>query len=193
MTKEEFWTWFKANKTGIQEFILKEPRNYDIYEELTNTLKEYNELLIPELTMSVNDKFILVISCDGIRDGIPSVQSLTEGIEPIENWEIQKFRQPGPMEFIPVNGHRVKRSSIYIKWKQTTSQKYDITLVINSVPTGGNTDEIAAFLHLDHTIGEYNSMTRIEGIEVKRLGFFQSKKGLKTLDEFKIELDNNPV
>jgi len=44
---------------------------------------------------------------------------------------------------------------------------------------------------MDHTIGELNAMTRIEGVEIKKLGLFQSKKELKTLDELKIELDEN--
>jgi len=42
-----------------------------------------------------------------------------------------------------------------------------------------------------HTIGEYAAMTRIESVKFKNLGFFQDKKGLKTLDDLKAEMDKS--
>ena len=44
---------------------------------------------------------------------------------------------------------------------------------------------------MDHTIGEYNSMTKVCGAKMNKLGFFQSKEGLQDLDDLKIELDTN--
>ena len=44
---------------------------------------------------------------------------------------------------------------------------------------------------MDHTIGEYISMTKIANAQINKLGLFQSKKGLKNLDDLKIELDSN--
>jgi hypothetical protein len=43
----------------------------------------------------------------------------------------------------------------------------------------------------DHTIGEYNSMTRIEKVEIKKLQPFKSKKGFITFDDFRMELEND--
>ena len=44
-------------------------------------------------------------------------------------------------------------------------------------------------LHLDHTIGEYNSMTLIEEVEFKQLDHSEDIGGLKTLDNLKNEID----
>jgi hypothetical protein len=51
------------------------------------------------------------------------------------------------------------------------------------------TQQSGAILHLDHTIGEYNAMTKIQNVKFKSLWPFQSKDGLKTLDDLKVEMD----
>ena len=64
MTKESFWEWFDNNKNSIENFISSEHTDYSIYETLSDKLKQYSEFLIPELTMTEDNKFVLVISCD---------------------------------------------------------------------------------------------------------------------------------
>jgi hypothetical protein len=191
MTKEDFWNWFDNNKTLLETFISKEPRDYAIYEALSDNLKHYSEFLIPELTMTEDNKFVFVISCDGIKQGIPFAERLTENLKSFDNWEIQTYRQPGPMEVIPVNGLDLKRSNILLEWRKTSSGKYYITFFVKGFSSNDPNYEIGTLLHMDHTIGEYNSMTKIEGVTIKKLGLLQSKKDLKTLDELKIDLDKN--
>ena len=94
------------------------------------------------------------------------------------------------MKFIPVNGLSLKRSNIFLEWRKLSSQKYYITFFVKGFSSNDANYEMGILLHMDHTIGEYNSMTRIEGVEIKKLRLLQSKKTLKTLDELKIELDN---
>jgi hypothetical protein len=43
---------------------------------------------------------------------------------------------------------------------------------------------------LDDTIGEYDAMTRVEGVKFERLGLFQSKKAFKTPDDLKAKQKN---
>lgn len=190
MTKEEFWNWFENNKTALENLISGKNQDYEIYEALSERLKRYNESLIPEITINEENKFILIISCDGVKKGIPFAESLTENLRQFDNWLIQKFRQPGGMEIIPLNGLNLKRSSIFLEWREMSSKKYFITFYVKGF-TPYNVDyEIATLLHMDHSIGEYNAMTRIENVEIKKLGLFQSRKNLKTLDDLKIELEN---
>jgi hypothetical protein len=191
MTKEDFWEWFSCNVTALESFITDNSRDYSIYETLSDKLKLYSEFLIPELTMTSDNKFVLVISCDGIKKGIPFAETLTKNLETIDNWEIQTYRQPGPMEIIPIDELSLKRSDIFLEWRKLPSEQYYITFFVKGFSPKDPNYEIGTLLHMDHTIGEYNAMTRIEGVTIKKLGRFQSKKDLRTLDELKLELDAN--
>jgi hypothetical protein len=191
MTKDDFWNWFDNNKTSLESLISEKTQDYKIYEELSDRLIQYNEFLIPEITINEEDKFVLVISCDGIRQGIPFVEAITENLRKFDNWVILKFRQPAPMELIPLNDLNLKRTSILLEWEKTPSKKYFITFYIKGFSSHNKNYKMATLLHMDHTIGEYNAMTQIEGVEMKSLGLFQSKKGLSTLDDLKRELDSN--
>jgi len=191
MTKESFWEWFDNNKKSIEDFISSVHSDYSVYETLSDKLKQYSGFLIPELTMTKDNKFVLVISCDGIKKGIPFAEELVKNMRPIENWIIMAFRQPGAMECIPVNGLNLKRNNIFLQWQKSSSQKYFLTFYVKGFSPHDPNYEIGTLLHMDHTIGEFNAMTKIEGVEIIKLGLFQSKKGLKTLDELKSELDDN--
>lgn len=192
MTKENFWKWFEENMAAIELFIVKEPRDYSIYQALSENLRQYNKFLIPEITIDEDNHFVLIISCDGIRQGIPYAEKLTEDMKPYPNWKIIKYRQPGPMEVIPVNGLNLKRKDVFLLWQKTLTNTYLLTFYVKGYSSNNPAYEIGTLLHLDHTIGEFNSMTRIENAKLERLRFFQSKRGLKTLDDLKIELDSNP-
>jgi hypothetical protein len=188
MAKEGFWSWFSDNREALERFISKEPRDYAIYETLTEKLRQYSDLLIPEITMNRSGGFVLIISCDGISRGIPYVESLVDGMPDFPNWEIRKFRQSGPMELIPVNGLILKRNSIFLEWEQRADLKYDVIFFVENYDKYNKNYDIGIFLHLDHTIGEYFSMTKIGKVELRKLGFFQSKKKLKTLDDLKEDI-----
>jgi len=187
-TKEEFWNWFDKNKTSLEVFISEGQRSYEIYEQLSDKLNGYSEFLIPELTMDKEDRFILVVSCDGVKQGIPFAEALTEGVKDFENWKIVKYRQPSPMKRIPFGGIRLKRKDIYLTWNEPVAGKYHIIFFVKGHNEQNQHYEGATLLHMDHTIGEYNAMTRIEGVTIKRLGLWQSKKGLKTLDDLAVAL-----
>ena len=187
-TKEEFWNWFDENKTSLEVFISEGQRSYEIYEQLSDKLNGYSEFLIPELTMDKEDRFILVISCDGMKQGIPDVEALTENVRIFDNWVIVKYRQPSPMKRIPFGGVSLKRKNIYLTWSETVSNKYQIVFFVRGYNEQNQHYEGATILHMDHSIGEYNAMTRIEGVTIKKLGLWQSKKDLKTLDDLAVAL-----
>jgi hypothetical protein len=187
MTKQEFWNSFEANMPALEQLINGESNVYAGYNALSADLREFNELLIPEITKE-KEVYVLIISCDGIREGIPWVEELTEDIKEYPNWKIVKFRQPNAMEYIPINGIKVHRNAIWLNWEKTPDNKYNLTF-FPKWHSGGGIYQKGAMLHLDHSIGEYNVMTRIEAIEFKRQGLFQSKDRLKTLDDLKIEID----
>jgi hypothetical protein len=187
MTNQEFWKSFEANMPALEQLIDGESNDYAAYNALSADLREFSELLIPEITKQ-KKVYILIMSCDGIREGIPWVEKLTADVKDYPNWQIVKFRQPNSMRYIPINGIKVHRSAIWLDWEKTPDNKYNLTFFPKWY-SGNGTYQKGAMLHLDHSIGEYNVMTRIEAIEFKRLGLFQSKGDLKTFDDLKIEMD----
>ena len=191
MSKEEFWDWFDINKIYLENLISGKSQDYCAYEDLSEKLRQYNELLVPEITINEENRFVLIISCDRVKEGIPFVELLTENLRSFDNWVIQKFRQPGPMELIPLNGLKLKRNSIFLVWEKKSLRNYFVTFYVKGFSSSNNNYETATLLHMDHTIGEFNAMTRIEGFEIRRLVLFQSKRNLKTLDDLKNELNNN--
>jgi len=150
----------------------------------------FNEHLVPEITGGKKNGYTLIINCDGFRQGIPAVEGLTEGVSEYGHWKIVKYRQPGAMEFIPINGHKVRRKYILLTWDKTSAGNFDLTFHLRW-PQNSQSYRTGAILHLDHTIGEYAAMIRIEGVKFKNLGLFQAKKGLKTLDDLKAEIDKS--
>ena len=111
MSKEEFWHYFEENKGELEKVILGKTSDMAPYEALSDKLKSFNSFLLPELTIDPDNKFIIIISCDGMKQGIPFVELLTEDIRQISNWKIVKYRQPGPMDWIPLDGIKVRRNA----------------------------------------------------------------------------------
>lgn len=98
MTAKEFWDWFLTKEKDIAYFINSKPDDYSLFEELTNRLKGYHELVIPELTGDKDNNNILILSCDGRRNGIEPVELLYNSAPGIPGWKIQKFRAPGHVQ-----------------------------------------------------------------------------------------------
>jgi hypothetical protein len=80
--------------------------------------------------------------------------------------------------------------NIFLSWRKTPSEKYYLTFYEKGFSSLNRNYEIAPLLHMDHTIKELSSMTKIEGAEIKKPRLFQLKKELKTLDDLRAELEH---
>jgi len=190
MTRQEFWNAFDQFRPGLERLISSKSQDFAAYHALSASLHEYNEFLIPEITLDTQDGYVLIISCDGNNRGIPAVERLTKDLPGYSNWTIVKYRQPGPMEVIPLKGQNVKRKDLLLSWEKTSTDKYNLTFFLKWY-LDTQVYRSGVILHMDHTIGEYDAMTRIEAVQFKRLGLFSSKDGLKTLDDLKVEIDGH--
>lgn len=188
MTKQEFWKSFEQQMPALAQLISGKTQDYAAYNAISDDLHAYNEYLVPEITMDTDNHFVLVISCDGYKQGSPAVEDLTKDIKTYPNWKIIKYRQPGPMKFIPLKGQKVHRKDILLTWGKMANGQYRLTFYLKW-HQNNQTQQTGAILHMDHTIGEYDAMTRIHDVQFKSLGLFGSKKGLKTLDDLKAEMD----
>ena len=188
MTKQEFWSFFEEYMPALEQLLSRQSHDYAAYNALSDKLHEYNEYLIPEITIDAENHYILIVSCQGYKKGVPALERLTEDIKDYPNWKVIRYRQPGRMDFIPLNGHKVNRKDILLTWNKTSVDKYSLTFYLKWY-LNNKTRQTGAILHLDHTIGEYDAMTMIEGVQFKQLTPFRSKAGLKTLDDLKVEID----
>ena len=87
MTKQEFWTAFEKHMPGLEALIEGKSNSYEAYNAVTADLKKFNDLLIPEITMEKEGLHVLIISCDGVRSGIPALKELTDGVESYLHWK----------------------------------------------------------------------------------------------------------
>jgi hypothetical protein len=189
MKERRFWRWFIRNKSQIEKFVDTENHeDYLIYNKLTSKIKKVNELLLPEVTKD-GDNYILIISCDGISEGIKSVQKLYDFAPQIDKWTFIKFRQPKDKFDLNYNGLEFKYEDIKV-WRKFSieREKADIALLINGYKDDDKRYKALAFLYLDHFIGEFNTMTRVGQIDFLGWDTLESNKQIESINL--IELKN---
>ncbi len=71
MTEKEIWDWFSKNNKKLIDFLDSDMTDYSIYNEFTGLIQKFNKNLFPEITGHESGKYVLIITCDGHRDGIP--------------------------------------------------------------------------------------------------------------------------
>lgn len=184
MMENEFWNWFQVRRSEIEKFIVSGQDDFTIFNELTDKLRSYNDLVIAELTQDTENRNILILSCDGRRDGIEPVERLYKSAPTIDNWRIQKFRAPGHVTELNYQGLSIKPDDIMLKYN-FDGAGYNIELFMKGYREKDDRYKALAFLYLDHLVGEYNVMTRIGQIEFKKLGLFSSSSDKVALREFR--------
>lgn len=168
--EQKFWDWFIANKKNIEEFVDSDHSDYSVYELLTNKMRAYHEEIVPELTKTEDDKYVLIITPDGIKEGIEPTKALAAAKPDIENWIVEKFRQPCDDIGLDLNGISYSSSDIEIV-TQIDSEKevVDIAVFIRNMNRDPSKYQNLAFLYLDHILGEFNMLTKVGYIEFHNL------------------------
>jgi hypothetical protein len=190
ITEKQFWDWFMENKEGLEIFITSDSKDYTLYNLFSDKLNKYQQNLLPELTINKDEKFVLILSCDGIKAGIPYVVNLFDSAPAIEDWVIQKFRQPGIIDELNYNGIAFSKNDIKIK-HSVNGEKIDVKIYIKGYDKNDSRFKALAFLYLDHFIGEYNVMTKIGVIEFEKIGLFTKTSELISLQDLKNKIDTN--
>ncbi len=172
-----FWEWFVKNKSKIEKFI-ENPVDFEIYNTLTKKMKAYNELLFPELMIDKENNYVLIITPDGLKDGVLPTKRLGESHPVINKWKIKKFRQPNNDVRLELNGIAYPSTDILIKHQvDLAREKVDIEMYIKNMNIDEKGYQHLAFLYLDHILGEFNTITRVGHIDFKHCNTDQTIEG----------------
>lgn len=164
--EQHFWNWFADHKSEIEEFIDSAERDYTTLKRLTNAIKRYSYYLFPELAKSDENKYILVVTPDGIRDGVEPTKKLVNDAPEIENWIIHRFRQPSDDITIEMNGQKFPTSIFQLVPNiNYESEKVDLQVFIDAPKSQEKVYQHIAFLYFDHILGEFNTITRVGTID----------------------------
>ena len=79
MTKQEFWNAFDVLRPELEQLISGKSKDYTAYNTLSDMLQLFNGQLVPEITMDKEDRYILVISCDGFRQSVSNMAPEADG------------------------------------------------------------------------------------------------------------------
>lgn len=160
--EEKFWNWFQNNLTDIEAFIDSDLKDYSVYNLLSKKIKKYNKNLFPELTKNKENKYILIITPDGMKEGVEATKKLGESHPDFDNWEIKKFRQPTDKILLNINGLKYPASDIKILPKvDYEREKVDIQVFINNMKKDEKKYQHLAFLYFDHILGEFNTIMKV--------------------------------
>jgi hypothetical protein len=184
-TKEEiFWNWVAKNKFKLEKFINSEQKNYRIYNHLTKEIQKYNPLLFPEMTLTKDNEIVLIITPDGIPEGILPTQKLYSAKPELENWVIKKFRQATDEIELNYDGLEYPSSDIKII-PELDNDKINIKVLILNMNSDVKKYKTLAFLYLDHILGEYNTITKIGYIDFYKLKNDQNVENSITILELR--------
>ena len=160
--EDKFWNYFNANKKALENFIDSDLSDYSDYNKLTDEIRKFSNLLFPEITKYANGKYVLIITPDGKFEGINDTQKLFDSKPEIENWIIEKFRQPKDTIQFKYDGLEYPSSDIEIFAElNSEKEKFDIQVFIKNMDIDKQKYQTIAWLYLDNILGEFNSITKI--------------------------------
>lgn len=168
--EEKFWNWFDENKAKIEKFMDSDQRNFSIYNKLTTEIQKYNAALFPELTKTEDDKYVLIITPDSIKEGVEPTKKLVAECPIIDNWIVVKFRQPSDEIILNFKGLEYPPTDIEILPQIDYERDVvDINIFVRNMNKDEGLYQSLAFLYLDHILGEFNSITKVGYIDFHHL------------------------
>jgi hypothetical protein len=168
--EEKFWNWVSKNKVELEKFINSKQEDYTIYNQLTKQIKKYNNVLFPEMTSTKNGEVVLIITPDGIPDGVLPTQKLYDSKPKLENWIVKKFRQASDEVDLNFDGIEFASSDVEIVYElDNEKERVNIKIFIRNMDSDPDRYKSLSFLYLDHILGEFNTITRVGYIEFYNL------------------------
>ena len=181
----DFWIWLANYKTALEEFLHSDFSDHTPYQKLCMEMEAYSPYLIPELTLTEDGDYLLIISCDGQKAGIPDAIALYEAFPVIKGWKAQLYRQGQGFFRARIEGIQFTEDELLLQYKPVPeSGQYDVILHVQGLHPDDRRYERAALIYLDHSVGEYEIMTKVRNISLMTLQPWHVNQGLVTLRQF---------
>jgi hypothetical protein len=162
--EDKFWSWFLKNKSEI----INIPNDHSFIQQLATKIKEYNQVLTFEIGGKDNGPLEFVISCDGIKNGIPVVEKLADSAPTIEGIKVIKFRQPKDDALeIQIGDLKLSANDIFFQYK--IDKNIHLQFFIPEYKSDDQRYGQITFILLDNLIGEYYVMTKIGAIDFQKI------------------------
>jgi hypothetical protein len=181
----DFWIWLANNKTALEDFLHSDFSDHRPYQKLCMEMEAYSPYLIPELTLTEKGEYLLIVSCDGQQQGIPDAVALYEAFPVIKGWCAQLYRQGQGFFRARIEGVQFTEEELLLNCQAVPeSDQYDVVLHVHGLTAEDRRVERAALIYLDHSIGEYEVMTKIRNLSLSSLKPWEPNRGLITLRQF---------
>ncbi|MDO6489849.1 MULTISPECIES: DUF695 domain-containing protein [unclassified Cellulophaga] len=169
---EDFWKWFTQNQQDFYNIIKDNGNvNKDFFEKLTPKLEEVKDGFWFLAGMFDDNTAELILTADGVIKNIVFVEELVAAAPKMKNWKITALKQPSDlgqfgikMEDYEFNNEKM---NFYATEHQYMPDEIDITITHKDfneedrpVITNG------VYLALDHSLGELNSITKIDNVTI---------------------------
>ncbi|MFN8656633.1 MAG: hypothetical protein U0105_09860 [Candidatus Obscuribacterales bacterium] len=159
-----FWQWFEKNEQQL--FASKDDSDDATLADLDKQLESINPDLTFEFGPESSGKRDFVIGANGLEEVIPVVMSTVASAPKLPRWRVIAFRQkqraPKP----------VKQGKVMVSPEKVTfllkpdGDRASITLYVKGYDNSDDYEE-ATLILLDETLGEYDSITRLNDIDIK--------------------------
>ncbi len=185
--RERFWKWF-ADHTGSFEPLLAGKGDVRDYHRLIAEMRKVDERVSPELTKGEDDVSVLVLSCDGKKEAMEAVVTMADSAPVLQGWRVERFRAPVNQPGMAIRIGELELTPDDVRVAYHVEPEKDLVHVALFVR--GFQDDLTeykqvAFLLLDHTIGEFNTMMHLGAIEFKESAQAPAGLHLLTLDELR--------
>jgi hypothetical protein len=186
-SSNEFWSWFHGKASAYKAFIESEDRDMRLYKKLIAEMNKLDDRISPELTIDNDGTAVLVLSCDGLKEAADRLIAIADEAPEIAGWRVQKFRPPGDEgTTIELPGLTMSAQEVNVLY----SLNRDAALVNVALLVPGYQDDDPqykhmAFLLLDHSIGEFNTMMHVGAIEFNSPERAPANAHLLTLKELR--------
>jgi Family of unknown function (DUF695) len=170
--KEAFWKWFIENEKKFKAVIDDPDKAHLFLNNLVAQMKPYNPWLKTLAGPYGDGRFELIITADGDIALFCKVDELVKAAPLVEGWLITAHKPPIGSDSIQINMYGYVFGAENIKFYPVNDTNYPDEISIVLVHPDYKEDdhdhfETGSLIYLQNTLGELNTSTLIDSVEVK--------------------------
>lgn len=193
VSKEElFWKWFTASSRQLMAVkTAREP----ICDELHRRLKSIEKNLVFLFGPVKDGRREFIVSADGIRAAFPAVQALVAAAPDVPGWKIIAFRPAtGVFGGLDFGGRRFTQDDFWFTAHLGIGPRgpgIGLTIYVRGLTKQKDDPALsAAFIMLDHALGEYVVETKLGALSFEQLPVDPLGHGLRPFAELPAVMEN---